>query len=92
KFLYPEISLDEDEKVVALAKKAAQKLGLGVELTSTGGGSDAAIVNGNNIRCANLGTGMSNVHTRDEYIKVKDLVDDAELVVAIIQQYLADMP
>jgi tripeptide aminopeptidase len=91
KFLYPEISLDENEKVVVLAQKAAQGLGLKVELVSTGGGSDAAIVNGNNIRCANLGTGMSNVHTSDEYIKVKDLVDDAELVLAIIQQYLADM-
>lgn len=91
KFLYPEISLDENEKVVVLAKKAAQGLGLKVDLVSTGGGSDAAIVNGNNIRCANLGTGMSNVHTSDEYIKVKDLVDDAELVLAIIQQYLADM-
>ncbi|MBP1762305.1 MAG: tripeptidase [Firmicutes bacterium] len=91
KFLYPEISLDEKEKVVVLAKKAAQGLGLKVELVSTGGGSDAAIVNGNNIRCANLGTGMSNVHTSDEYIKVRDLVDDAKLVLAIIQQYLADM-
>lgn len=91
KFLYPEISLNEDEKVVVLAQKAAQSLGLKVELISTGGGSDAAIVNGNNIRCANLGTGMSNVHTSDEYIKVEDLVNSAELVVAIIQQYLADM-
>ena len=91
KFLYPEISLDEDEKVVALAKKAAQKLGLGVELISTGGGSDAAIVNGNQIRCANLGTGMSNVHTSDEYISLKDLVNDAAWVLAIIQQYLADI-
>ena len=91
KFLYPEISLDENEKVVRLAQKAAQGLGLKVKLVSTGGGSDAAIVNGNQIRCANLGTGMSNVHTSDEFIKVKDLVDDAELVLAIIQQYLADM-
>ncbi len=83
--------MDENEKVVSLAQKAAQGLGLKVELVSTGGGSDAAIVNGNHIRCANLGTGMSNVHTSDEFIKVKDLVDDAELVLAIIQQYLADM-
>jgi tripeptide aminopeptidase len=74
-----------------LAQKAARGLGLNVELVSTGGGSDAAIVNGNHIPCANLGTGMSNVHTSDEYIKVKDLVDDAELVLAIIQQYLADV-
>ena len=91
KFLYPEISLDEDEKVVRLARKAAQNLGLEVQMVSTGGGSDAAIVNGNNIRCANLGTGMSAVHTRNEFISVEDLVKDAELVLAIIQQYAAEI-
>jgi len=91
KFLYPEISLDEDEKVVVLAQKAAQNLGLEVNLISTGGGSDAAIVNGNHIRCANLGTGMSSVHTSDEYISLKDLVNDAAWVLAIIQQYWADV-
>lgn len=91
KFLYPEISLGEDEKVVVLAQKAAQNLGLEVNLISTGGGSDAAIVNGNQIRCANLGTGMSNVHTSDEYISLQDLVNDAAWVLAIIQQYWADV-
>jgi tripeptide aminopeptidase len=89
KFLYPEISLDENEEVVLLAKKAALSLGLEVELISTGGGSDAAIVNGNGIRCANLGTGMSAVHTREEYISMQDLLNGAELVLAIIQQSIA---
>jgi tripeptide aminopeptidase len=64
---------------------------LEVNLISTGGGSDAAIVNGNHIRCANLGTGMSSVHTSDEYISLKDLVNDAAWVLAIIQQYWADV-
>ncbi|HWQ75587.1 MAG TPA: M20/M25/M40 family metallo-hydrolase [Syntrophomonas sp.] len=91
KFLYPEISLEENEQVVDLVRKAAQSLGLPVELIGSGGGSDAAIVNGNGIRCANLGIGMSDVHTSQEYIKAEDLVNDAELVLAIIQQYLADM-
>lgn len=88
KFLYPEITLDAQEKVVSLAVQAAQSIGLNIELVGTGGGSDASIVNRHKIPCANLGIGMSCVHTTDEYIRVEDLVKDAELVLAIIQQAL----
>lgn len=85
-FLYPEITLDPEEEVVRLAVAAAESIGLKPELVSTGGGSDASIVNGNNIRCANLGIGMSAVHTTEEFIRMDDLIRDAELVLAIIQQ------
>lgn len=83
-FLYPEANLDSREEVVQLAAKAAEIIGLQVELQGTGGGSDASIINGQNIRCANLGVGMSNVHTCDEYIRIVDLLDDAEWVLAIM--------
>lgn len=89
-FLYPEITLDADEQVVSLAVAAAESIGLQPELVGTGGGSDASIVNGNNIRCANLGIGMSSVHTTEESIRVDDLILDAELVLAIIQQSIAE--
>ncbi len=85
-FLYPEISLQPDEAVVELALRASNKIGLPTRLLSTGGGSDASIINGNNIRCANLGIGMSAVHTTGEFIKVDDLVNDARLVLSIIQE------
>ncbi|MEA1960227.1 MAG: M20/M25/M40 family metallo-hydrolase [Bacillota bacterium] len=83
--LYTEISLDENERVVDLAVRAAEKAGISPDLQSTGGGSDASVINGAGIRCANLGIGMSDVHTTHEYIKIKDLVDDARWVVEIIR-------
>lgn len=86
KFLYPEMKLDPAEEVVELAVAAVQSIGLQAQLVSTGGGSDASMVNGAGIRCANLAIGMCSVHTTDEYILVKDLVDDARLVLAIIEQ------
>ena len=89
-FLYPEITLDAEEEVVRLAVAAAESIGLKPELISTGGGSDASIVNGNNIRCANLGIGMNAVHTTEEFIRVEDLIHDAELVLAIIQQSIVN--
>jgi len=84
--LYPETTLKPDEEVVTLAVKAVNNLGIQSQLLSTGGGSDASIINGNNIRCANLGIGMNAVHTSDEFIRVEDLVNDARLVLSIIEE------
>ncbi|MGI5879264.1 MAG: M20/M25/M40 family metallo-hydrolase [Syntrophomonadaceae bacterium] len=86
KFLYPEIRLDAQDEVVVIAVKAARSTGLEPVLTGTGGGSDASIINGHGIACVNLGIGMSNVHTIDEYIEVDDLVKDVELILAIIRE------
>lgn len=86
KFLYPEMKLDPAEEVVELAVAAAQNVGVAPQLVSTGGGSDASMLNGAGIRCANLAIGMCAVHTTDEYILIKDLVDDARLVLAIIEE------
>lgn len=84
KFIYPEISLDNEERVVKKALEAVQKAGLKAVLESTGGGSDASIINGAGIPCVNLGIGMSNVHSCQEYIRVSDLISDVKIVLALI--------
>lgn len=85
-FLYPEISLQPEEEVVQRAVRAACKLGLEPKLAATGGGSDASVINGAGIRCANLGVGMRNVHTTEEYISIDDLVMDVRMILAIIEE------
>lgn len=90
-FLYPEINLDLDDEVVVLVKKAVERIGLEPLLTSTGGGSDASVINGQGISCANLGIGMQEVHTNAEFIRIGDLVNDARLVLAIIEEYLSNL-
>jgi len=85
-FLYPELRLDQDEPVVQIAVRAAEKVGLKPVLTSTGGGSDASIINGQGIPCVNLGIGMRQVHTTNEYILIEDLLKDAEYIMEIIAQ------
>ncbi len=84
--LYPEAALQADEEVVRIAVRAAEKIGVIARLESTGGGSDASIINGAGIRCANLGIGMKKVHTVDEYIEVEDLIADAAWVISIIRE------
>jgi tripeptide aminopeptidase len=85
-FLYSEIALQPEEEVVQRVLRAARKLGLEPTLAATGGGSDASVINGAGIRCANLGVGMRNVHTTDEYISIDDLVMDVRLILAIIEE------
>ncbi len=90
KFLYPEIKLSPEDRVVKTAVRAIESIGLIPRLESTGGGSDASIIHGAGIPCVNLGIGMSNVHTCDEYIRVADLIKDAQIVLSIIREVLKE--
>lgn len=81
---YPAFHLAESEAVVQIAKSAAQALGLKAEVVASGGGSDANYFNHRGIKTVNLGIGMSKVHTKEEFIKIEDLVMTARYLVAII--------
>ncbi|HMM23068.1 MAG TPA: M20/M25/M40 family metallo-hydrolase [Selenomonadales bacterium] len=77
--------LTDDMPVVVLARQAAESIGLPMSLQGTGGGSDANFFNTYGVPSAVLGTGMSKVHTTDEFIKEIDLYQTAELVLALIK-------
>lgn len=82
---YDSFVLAETAPVVQLARQAAESLGLKPVIKATGGGSDANYFNSYGIPTVVLGTGMSKVHTTDEYIKEEDLYNTAELTLAIIK-------
>lgn len=83
---YEAFQVQEDHPVVRLAAEAAGDIGLTVRIIPTGGGSDVNIINTKGITAVNLATGMSKVHTTDEYIKIADLESLAGLVAAIIKR------
>lgn len=58
---------------VAHAIKALAAAGFEPELVPCGGGSDANVFNAMGMPCANLTNGMRRIHTRDEYVEVRDL-------------------
>ena len=62
------------------------RLGRRIEVRAAGGGSDANIFNGHGIETIILGTGMTNVHSVDESVRVVDMVRVAELLVEIIRE------
>ena len=84
-FIYAAAQLQKEDPAVQIATQAAEVLGLAVKHESTGGGSDASVINEHGIACVNLGIGMSKVHTQEEFIRIQDLVDSARWVLEIIR-------
>jgi tripeptide aminopeptidase len=49
-----------------------------------GGGCDANIMNQRGLEVVNLGTGMRDIHTTSEWLKVSDMVAAAEVTLSLI--------
>lgn len=77
--------LDEKSHVVAAAADAAKKLGLDVQITGTGGGSDANNYNNYGVPCSVLGVGMQKAHTTEEFIIEEDLYTTAAWILQIVK-------
>ncbi|MDD3553018.1 MAG: M20/M25/M40 family metallo-hydrolase [Deltaproteobacteria bacterium] len=84
---YPVLHIDKEHAVVAAVMAAAASLSRELVLGRTGGGSDANILCGKGITCAVMGIGMERVHTVNEFIRLKDMENCCELVLAIIREW-----
>ncbi len=80
-------NIPDDHTAVRLAVKAGKELGREIGLKSSGGGSDANIFYENGIAAAVIGTGMTDIHSTRESIRLSDMVKSSELVVEIIRQH-----
>jgi len=82
---FSNLKIPEDHAVVSLAKEAASGLGRNMKTKTSGGGSDANIFFGHGIVTGVLGTGMKDMHTVRESIRLDDMVKSVELLLEIIQ-------
>lgn len=82
---YSATRIPEDHPLVGLARLAAQRLGRGMRPKISGGGSDANVFFEKGIPLGILGTGMREVHTVREHVRLDDMVRAAELLLEIIQ-------
>ena len=85
KKMYDPFVLAEDSVVIMTAIEAAKEIGISTRIEGTGGGSDANFFNIFHVPCAILGTGMSKVHTLEEFILEEDLYRTTEWTMAIIR-------
>ena len=71
--------------MVALVAGAARELGRAFRTRATGGGSDANVYAARGIEIANLGCGMRDIHTVNEWVDLKDLQVTASIVLETVR-------
>jgi tripeptide aminopeptidase len=86
---YPGYRFKRDAEVVRVAADALGRAGREVRYGLSGGAADANVFNERGLQCLNLGTGMMDIHTRDERIAVADLKGMVDVTLALIDAALA---
>ena len=82
---FPLTHISEDHPVISLARKAAGNLGRELVCRTTGGGADANIFFNKGIVTGVIGTGMTDMHSVRESIRLLDMIETAELMIEIIR-------
>jgi len=86
---FPNTNIPDNHKAVLLAKQAADNIDMSLESKTIGGCADANVFFHNNIIAGVLGTGMTNVHTLNESIDIKDMENATRLVLEILKLHAA---
>jgi tripeptide aminopeptidase len=73
--------LDENPQVTAYAAEAINRAGLDVKTESVRGGTDGSKLSYMGLPCPNIFTGMQGIHSKLEWIGVKDMAKAAETIV-----------
>jgi len=84
--LYTAYKLNENEEIIQNAEKIMKKLNIEVEKVSSGGGSDANILNEKGLKAVNLGFGGNHAHTLKENLSIDDFVKLAELTFKLMTE------
>jgi tripeptide aminopeptidase len=82
---YAPMAVADDAPIMRLVHAAAARTGRTIEVAGMGGGCDANILNRRGLEVVNLGTGMRDIHTTAEWLKVSDMVAAAEVTLAVIE-------
>jgi tripeptide aminopeptidase len=83
--MYRPMAVDDDAPIMRLLREAAAHVGRPITAAGMGGGCDANILNHRGLEVVNLGTGMREIHTTNEWLKVSDMVAAAEVTLAAIR-------
>ena len=73
--------LDQHPQVVANAAEAIQRSGLAVIKENIRGGTDGSRLSYMGLPCPNIFTGMQNIHSKQEWVGVNDMLKAAETLV-----------
>ncbi|MEQ9618617.1 MAG: M20/M25/M40 family metallo-hydrolase [Deltaproteobacteria bacterium] len=82
---YDKMDVPPESLPARLVQAAVKNLGHNIALHTSGGGCDANYFNKMGIECVNLGTGMYELHTVNEYLVLEEFYRSAEIVLESIK-------
>jgi tripeptide aminopeptidase len=82
---YAAMHVADDAPIMRLVRAAAESIGRTIASAGTGGGCDANILNQRGFEVVNLGTGMHEIHTTKEWLRISDMVAAAEVTLAALE-------
>jgi tripeptide aminopeptidase len=82
---YEAMNLPLDARIVRLVREASRRLGRPFVARATGGGCDANVLNGRGLEVANLGTGMREIHTVNEWLDLREVQVAAEVLTEVVR-------
>ena len=82
--VYNKMDVSAKSKITKLVEKAVENLNYSIKHHTSGGGCDANYFNDKGIKCVNLGTGMYELHTVNEYLKLDEFYRSAEILLETI--------
>ena len=77
--------LDKYPQIIAYAQAAYERIGLKVVKEPIRGGTDGSRLSFMGLPCPNLFTGMQGIHSKQEWIGVRDMEKAVEMLVALVQ-------
>lgn len=83
---YERLNVPDDAEIVRMLQAAARRVGRTVMPSTGGGGSDANVFNERGIEAVNLGTGMRDIHTVNEWLDLDDFYACADIVLAAVTE------
>ena len=89
---YDGFSLDSEDPIVRAVTLGITAAGFDPKPVRYPGGSDANVLNGRGIACVNLGLGYHNVHSHQEAMPIRCLVDSVTIGLSVIRALAAMAP
>jgi len=86
---YEPLAVADDTGIVRLVRDAASRLTTTFKTRATGAASDANVFAARGLEVANLGCGMRQIHTVNEWVDVNDMVATTELLVETVRLHTA---
>lgn len=81
---YDRMDVPSESTITKLVNEAVRNLRYDIELIASGGGCDANFFNKKGMDCVNLGTGMKDIHTVNEYLVLEEFYRAADILLETI--------